>query len=127
MATLDVSDIPVCAEFSDRFDVIRRPETITQSGRSAASQVTVRDLLGTIYPSGDNSLVRQADYEHGRKTLTIVTPYRLQQAAPGHQPDLVLYRGNQFVVSSVEDYSQYGAGIIVAEVSSILAIDTPPQ
>jgi hypothetical protein len=127
MPTLDVSDIPLCAEFADRFDVIRRPETISQSGRSVPSQVTVAGLLGTIYPTGDNSLVRQTDYQLGRKTLTIVTPYRLQMAAPGYQPDLVLYRGNQYVVSAIEDFSQYGAGFIVAEVSSILAIDAPPQ
>jgi hypothetical protein len=126
MPTLDVSDIPTCAEFGDRFDVIRRPEAISQSGRSVVSQVTAT-AYGTIYPTGDNSLQRQADYELGRKTLTCVTPYRLQQVAPGYQPDLVLYRGNQYVVSGIEDFSQYGAGIVVAQLSSILAIDAPPQ
>ena len=126
MPTLDVSDIPVCVEFGDRFDVLRRPETINAFGRSVTSQVTAT-AYGTIYPTGDNSLVRQTDYELGRKTLTIVTPYRLRQAAPGYQPDLILYRGNEYVVSKIEDYSQYGAGLIVAEVSSILATDPPPQ
>jgi galactose-6-phosphate isomerase len=126
MATLDVSDIPICTEFSDRFDVVRRPEVISQSGRSVTTQVTAT-AYGTVYPTGDNSLVRQADYELGRKTLTCVTPYRLQQAAPGYQPDVVLYRGNQFVVSSVEDFSQYGAGFVAAQLSSISAIDAPPQ
>jgi hypothetical protein len=126
MATLDVSDIPICAEFSDRFDVLRRPETVSEFGRSVTSQVTA-SAVGTIYPTGDNSLVRQADFEISRKTLTCVTPYRLQQAAPGFQPDLVLYRGNQYVVSAVEDYSQYGAGFVVAQLSSVIAIDTPPQ
>jgi hypothetical protein len=126
MPTLDVSDIPICEEFGDKFDVIRRPETINESGRSSAAQV-VGSAVGTIYPTGDNSLVRQTDFELGRKTLTVVTPYRLQQAAPGHQPDVILYRGNQYVVTSVEDYSQYGAGIIVAEVSSIAGIPAAPQ
>jgi hypothetical protein len=126
VATLDVSDIPICGEFSDRFDVISRAETITEFGRSTVTQVTAT-ALGTIYPTGDNSLVRQGDYEMGRKTLTCVTPYRLKQAAPGYQPDLVLYRGNQYLVSSVEDYSQYGAGFVVAILSSTLAQDIPPQ
>jgi galactose-6-phosphate isomerase len=127
MATLDVSDVVICEELSDRFDVIRRPEVISQSGRSVTTQVTVPGLLGTIYPSGDNSLVRQADYELGRKTLTICTTYRLQQAAPKHQPDLVLYRGNQYVVSNVKDWSPFGAGFVEAECSSIIPIDAPPQ
>jgi galactose-6-phosphate isomerase len=127
MPTLDVSDVVVCEEFADRFDVIRRPEGISQSGRSTVSQVTVPGLYGTIYATGDNSLTRVADFEHGRKTLTICTKYRLQQAAPGYQPDLVLYRGNQFVVTNVKDWSPYGAGFIEAECSSILAIEAPPQ
>jgi galactose-6-phosphate isomerase len=126
MATLDVSWVPLEAEFADRFDVVRRPETISESGRSSTTQVTAT-AFGTVYPTGDNSLVRQADYELGRKTLTVVTPYRLQQAAPGYQPDVVLYRGNQYVVSALEDFSQYGAGFVVAQLSSISAIDAPPQ
>jgi hypothetical protein len=121
-----VSWVPLEVEFSDRFDVVRRPETITQTGRSVTSQVTAT-AYGTLYPTGDNNLVRQADYELGRRTLTCVTTYRLQQAVQGHQPDLVLYRGNQYVVSSCEDFSQYGAGFVVAQLSSILAIDAPPQ
>jgi hypothetical protein len=116
----------VCAEFADRFDVLRRAETISEFGRSSTTQVTAT-AYGTIYPTGDNNLVRQADFEIGRRTLTCVTPFRLQQAAPGFQPDLVLYRGNQYVVSAVEDYSQYGAGFIVAQLSSVIAIDQPPQ
>jgi galactose-6-phosphate isomerase len=126
MPTLDVSWVTQEPEFADMFQVLRRPETISQTGRSVTSQVTAT-AYGTIVPTGDNSLVRQTDYELGRKTLTIYTTYRLQQAAPGYQPDLVLYRGNQYVVSSVEDFSAFGEGFIVAEVSSIIAIDTPPQ
>ena len=98
MATLDVSDIPVCVEFSDDFQVLRRAETIDALGRSTTAQV-IASARGTIYPTGDNSLVRQDDYEAGKRTLTIVTPYRLQGPAPGFQPDLILYRGNQYVVS----------------------------
>lgn len=126
MARIEVSWVPMSAQFADRFDVIRRPEVISQFGRATTEQV-VATAIGTIYPTGDNSLVRQTDYELGRKTLTCVTTYRLQIAAPGHQPDVVLYRGNEYIVTAVEDYSQYGAGFVVAQLSSIRAIDQPPQ
>lgn len=126
MATLDVSFVPGCAEFGDIFQVVRRAEAIDNFGRSSTTQV-IATALGTIYPTGDNRLVRQEDYQRGAKTLTLVTTYRLQQAAPGYQPDVVLFRGNQFVVTSVEDFSQYGAGFVVAECSSMLSIDAPPQ
>ena len=127
MPTLDVSDIPICAEFGDVFQVQQRPEALNQHGRSQVSPLAPINAVGTIYPTGDNKLVRQADFERGVKTLTIVTPYRLRTAAPGMQPDYVFYRGNIFVVSAVEDYSQYGAGIVVAQVSSIEALQVPPQ
>src|SRR5215831_6705851 len=108
MATLDVSDIPVCAEFSDTFQVIRRPETIDYHGRVDIIEAPPVAVLGTIYPTGDNSLVRQSDFERGSETYTCVTPFRLRQAGPGHQPDMILYRGDVFIVTEVEDYSQYG-------------------
>lgn len=124
MPRINPSWVPMSAQLADRFDVIRRPEAISEYGRSVTSQV-VATARGTLYPTGDNSLVRQSDYELGRKTLTCVTTYRLQIAAPDHQPDLVLYRGNTYVVTAVEDYSPYG--FVVAQLSSIRAIDEPPQ
>jgi hypothetical protein len=126
MATLDVSDVPVCPEFADWFQVMSRPETITEFGRSSTSQV-IAQAQGTIYPTGDNALVRQADYETNRKTITIVTPYRLKGASPGFQPDQIMYRGTLYVVSNVEDYSQYGQGIVVAQCSTTVAVPNAPQ
>jgi hypothetical protein len=127
MATLDVSEIPQCAEFADTFQVTQRPETINQYGRSQISAAVSQPILGTIYPTGDNALQRQEDKQYGRKTLTIVTQYRLRTASPGAQPDFVYYRGNAYVVREVNDYSQYGGGFVEAVCSSLEAIDTPPQ
>lgn len=127
MATLDVSEIIVCAEFADTFQVEQRPETLSQSGRSQVTPAGPTTQLGVIYPTGDNRLQRQADKEFGLKTLTCVTTYRLRTASPGAQPDRVYYRGNIYIVTEVEDYSQYGAGFVVAQLSSVQSIDSPPQ
>jgi galactose-6-phosphate isomerase len=126
MASLDVTWIPLCAEFSDAFEVVRRPEQISQFGRVELNGSTIV-AYGTIYPTGDNSLVRKDDHQRAAKTLTVVTPFRLHMSAPGMQPDLILYRGNTFIVSAVRDYTQFGAGFIEAECSSIEAQDLPPQ
>ena len=126
MATLDVSDIPVCPEFSDTFQVMSRPASVDDFGRSVVSQV-IAQPLATIYPTGDNRLQREADWQAKRKTLTIVTPYRLKSAAMGFQADLISYRGTTYIIEQVEDYSQYGAGIIVAQASSIIPSPAAPQ
>jgi hypothetical protein len=127
VATLDVSDIPLCAEFGDEFQVQQRPETVNEFGRSIYGGGLHTTARGTIFPTGDNSLQRQDDKQYGVKTLTIVTPFRLRTASPGAQPDFVLYRGNVYIVREVQDYSQFGAGFVVAIVSSVESIDAPPQ
>lgn len=126
MALLDVNQVILDPDFADRFQVVRRAETITQLGRSAVLNAPI-EATGVLYPTGDNSLVRQEDQQHGVKTLTCVTPFRLRQAAPGYQPDLVIFRGVTFVVRAVEDYAQFGAGFVVAQCSSLETIDAPPQ
>lgn len=126
MATLDVSDIPLCPEFSDSFEVLSRVEQIDDKGRLRVMPV-LATALGTIYPTGDQSLQRGVDFESGAKTLTIVTTYRLKSASPGTQPDAISYRGTEYIVTGVEDYSQYGAGFVVAQASSIDEVPAQPQ
>lgn len=126
MATLDVSQIPLSAEFQDSFTVLARQEQIGDSGRVTVTAQTSTQR-GTLYPSADNSLIRQEDQQHGVKTLTIVTPYRLQMASDGRQPDYIAYRGVMYMIRSVQDFTQYGAGFVVAEGSSLRGIDAPPQ
>jgi hypothetical protein len=131
MATLDVSQVPICAEFGDTFQVQQRTDQLSQTGRSTAGQIWSGPgpitCIGTIYPTGENSLVRQEDQQHGLKTLTIVTPYRLRTTAPGCQADVVYYRGNMFIVKEVNDYTPFGAGFVEAVCSSVESIDIPPQ
>ena len=128
MPTLDVSDVPICAEFSDTFEVLRRPEVISEHGRAYIRRGDAPQIaVGTIYPTGDNSLVRQEDYQTGAKTITVVTPFRLRTASEGFQPDYLMYRSTMYIVKKVNDWSPYGAGFIEAECSSVLSQDAPPQ
>jgi hypothetical protein len=126
MATLDVAWVTQVPEFVDAFQVVRRPETVSQHGRTETGAATIT-AFGTLYPTGDNELVRQEDYTRAAKTLTVVTPFRLRMSAPGFQPDFVLWRGGTYVVRNVRDYSQYGQGFVEAECSTLDAQDTPPQ
>jgi hypothetical protein len=127
VASLDVSDVTICPEFSDTFQLMRRQEMISSHGRTTVSVQQTQNILGTLYPTGDNSLVRQEDFQHGQETLTIATPFRLRIGSPGYQPDYIAFRGDLYMVRSVQDYTQYGAGFVVAECSSIRSVDTAPQ
>ena len=128
MPTLDVSDAWLCPEMSDfpSFDVIRRAETINGVGRSEVTPTLIPNLVGAIYPTGDNSLVRTEDYQLSRKTITVVTTFRLMETAPGYQPDLVFWHGDSFIVRDLNDYSAWGSGFVEAECTSIDLQDLPP-
>jgi hypothetical protein len=85
MATLDVSAYR-SASSSPIISTCCAIETISPYGRSTAQIVAA--TYGTIYPTGENSLQRQADQRYGLKTLTIVTPYRLRSARPAERRTL---------------------------------------
>lgn len=124
---VDVAWVPQCLLFADAFQVVRRAEHVSQFGRAEIAPGGTTIAYGTLYPTGDNSLVRQADYEHSQKTMTIVTKFRLRMSAPGYQPDIVLYRGSSYIVRNVRDYTQWGAGFVEAECTSLDAQPAPPQ
>jgi hypothetical protein len=56
-----------------------------------------------------------------------VTKFRLQGPSLGFQPDTVIWRGNEFIVRAIDDYSAYGAGFVQALASSVEVLDRPPQ
>ncbi len=43
-----------------------------------------------------------------------------------YQPDIVKWKGDCFLVKSVDDYTQYGAGMVIAECVSQDFDDAPP-
>lgn len=126
MPILDLREAFEAVEFADRFTVVRRAEQISGFGRSERVPERFPRIVGSIYPSGDNSLLRAEDQQHGRKTITVVSRFRLQMAAPGYQPDIVIWGGDQYLVRSIQDFSRFGGGMIVAECSSMDSIDMQP-
>lgn len=127
MATLDVAWVCECGEFVNQFEVVRRQEHVSQFGRAEVIAEPTQFALGTIFPTGDNSLQRQADFETSSKTMTIITRYPLRTSSPGYQPDIVLYQGNTYIVQSVKDWMQIGSGFVEAEVTSLDAQPSPPH
>lgn len=125
MPELDMSDALLEPVLQDDFAVIRRAETITDKGRSTTAPKTYQ-AFGVITADSPNDLIRGQDEEHDTKSISIVTQFKLQQAAKGYQPDLILWAGNYYVVNHIDDYSRYGDGFIQATATSIDYVDEPP-
>lgn len=132
MPWIDVTDIladPMIA--GEAFQVIRRLETVDGNGRGSTTNTTYA-AFGSVTPTGDNSLVREDAFQSQAKTIKVVTNFALQGMAEDaqgnkYQPDLVLWKGDYYLVRTVNDYSSYGAGMIEAECSSIDWDDEPPK
>lgn len=121
---LDVSEVigdPLVA--GEAFQVIRRQASVTAGGVNQVQTITFQ-ALGSIQPTGDNSLVREEAYQVQAKTIKVITNFLLRgvskdASGSSFQPDLVLWNGDYYLVRSVDNWSHYGVGMVEAECASI--------
>ncbi len=123
MALLDVDSVLLDPDFLDNFIVQRRMETVDNNGYSQLS-TTSYTAVGVVNPIAPNDLDRQAGYQVMGRTISVVTKFALRGEVTGEQPDIVLWRGNHYVVKAINLYPQYGAGFIEAECTSMDRVDT---
>ena len=126
MALLDMSDALLDPMFLDTFKVLRRQETIDDTGRSAVVTRTFNPVYGTVTMNSPSDLDRSSDYQIATRTLTVVLKFQLQTEVTGFQPDIVVWRGDNYLVRHVDYYPQFGAGFYQAECTSMDKTDVNP-
>ncbi len=134
MPELDVTDVLLDADVAGTsFDVVRRPEVVTQAGLSTTPlDRIVRGVLGSVTPTGDNSLVRDEAYDAQAKAIRVITSFRLRgvshtTGAADYKPDRVLWNGDCYEVRVVDGWSAYGGGMVEAECVQVDYVGTPPH
>ena len=121
MPDIDVTEVLLDAVVAaEPFSVVRRQEVVSAAGVVTTQDVVVEDLLGSIFPSGDSSLLREEALQTQEQAITVVTTFLLRGAGAdtggaSYQPDVVLWKGGTYQVRVVRSYSQYGAGMVEAE------------
>lgn len=131
MADIDITELLDDPDLAgETFTVRRRQQVISSKGRASVSATDTANVVGAIYPTGQQSLTRQEAFQSQAKSITVVTKHRLrgtsQQGGNDYYPDLVICALGTFVVRSVNDMTNYGPGIIVAECVSQELIDAAP-
>lgn len=101
------------------FSVIRREEVVGNNGIPALTATNVPGLSGAVSPS-DNDLVREEAYQTQQSAIQVVTRYRLRGAGVSGDgktwsPDIVVWKGGQYLVRVAQDYTQFGAGFVRAD------------
>ena len=125
MALLDMSDALLDPMFLDAFKVLRRQEAIDDNGRSVTTTKTFNPVYGTVTMSSPSDLDRAADYQMA--TRTVVLKFQLQTEVTGFQPDVIVWRGDNYLVRHVDYYPQFGAGFYQAECTSMDKTDVNPS
>lgn len=132
MPEIDVSEDVLLDGFvaAVSFVVVRRRSWTDSNGIAQQSAQRV-PAIGSVYADGDQSLDRDEGYQMQAKTIKVVTRFYLRGAAEdadgvNWQPDLVLWQGDYFLVHDVEDYSQYGVGMVAATCESYDYVVQPP-
>lgn len=115
----------------DTFNVIRRVETANNSGESVLALTAAVGIYGVVKPIGDR-LDRKADDDSSQKDLRIFTKFALRgdtrdDLPTNWKPDLVFWKGNNFIVLNVRDWGSYGVGYVAAECNAIEVVSSPPQ
>lgn len=130
MPDIDVSDLMLDSDIAgESFTVIRRQETVGANGASTLATTTLPLagdplIVGSITPTGDNSLVRQEAFQTQASTVTVITAFRLRGASKdgagnSFQPDIIVRAdGSQYLVASLKPWTAFGAGFIEAECTS---------
>lgn len=122
MATLDVSDVLLCQEFTDEFYIQRNVETINDKGRSVTAPAKTKSF-GVITMASGKDLQRLPDYEVLDRVLRITTKTKLQSEVNGAQPDVIIWRGDNYVVKDIKLYPQFGQGFYSVLATSINLTD----
>jgi hypothetical protein len=126
MPSLDVNVVLSSPLFMDTFTVVRRESGVSDQGRTTTIETQI-PTTGVVQPSGANMQERPKDYATGRKSCLVITQFRLRQQTAGYLPDLVLWRGDDYLVETVEDYTNYGRGFVQAYCTSQDLQDAPPM
>lgn len=119
MPLLDMSDALLSPEIASFVTVLRRTENVNNFGEASNVVQHIPRVVAVVTNPGPNDLKRLPEYSAGDSVISVVTRYPLRGASQvnpvdNYQPDVILWRGAQYLVQDLKDYTAYGAGFVEA-------------
>ena len=125
MPFIDVTDLLIDPDFCEQITVKRRSESVNGYGES--ERVTETHTVTAVVTAGSQPRIdRAAEGQRQPNTITVHTMFKLTGPAVGFQPDVIVFAGRDFVVTTLFDWSHYGAGFVCAECSAMDYQEAPP-
>lgn len=100
--------------FTVAFKVRRRKAVVSTAGRTKEIDEFFEPVYGLVTPEGDNTQKREKDYATGQKTISVITRFGLRDQVRCALPDLVIWRGDTYLVETVDDCTSFGPGWVEA-------------
>lgn len=123
---LDVTAVLLDPELAETVIVIRRPQVISGQGRVTIPEPRrFEGVVAVVTMAHPNDLERLDDNDRTGRVLCVITKFDLRATSPGFKPDLVVWRGDSYVVKALDPYVQYGPGFVQALCGSQDAQDRP--
>lgn len=114
MALLDVSDIVLDPDFADTLQCIRSTQVIGTNGRASNTPVTT-SFTGVVTQNEGDLLDRIETGQKIKGSITVHSKYPLIEGAPNVTADIVVWKGRQYTVTRLDDYSHFGRGFTAAQ------------
>lgn len=112
--TIDVTELLDDPDFvAGNLVAISRAQAVNNAGRTENTEVRTA-FSGVVFPGTGNLLVRGPDGERVSADMAVVTMHPLSAGSAGNPADEVVWRGSRYTVKSVQDYSNWGAGFVLA-------------
>lgn len=121
MMDMDLSEVildPTVA--GDSFIVLRRRTTTNDFGEGQLPPPVKFEAVGSVTPTGNNSLVREDAYQSQSDTIRVITQFALRGAGRDEednefQPDQVIWEGTTYLVITTNEYGRGGTYFTEAE------------
>jgi hypothetical protein len=114
MPDVDVTDLLTDPDFVEQVTVRRITQTVSSGGIAQQSEsdftITAVVTIGSMLAS-----TRSQDYALAKNMITVHSKSRLLGPTATMQADIVVWKGNNYVVKRPYDWSHYGPGFTAAE------------
>lgn len=129
---LDFEDVLLDIDISDLFTITRRPEVVTNMGRSSTnSNVVIENVAGIVCMASPNDLERLPEADLMKRYISVVSKFQLRgvskEAGQVFKSDLITWKGNQYLVETVDPYGHVGSGFVQVIAGSVDIVDEAPS
>lgn len=114
-------------ELLSTFTVIRRAQSVNNYGRAQNTMLWSAPARGVIAPTLPDDLSRLPEDQYSRKSFSVYTTFPVQGPSETNSPDILVINGDNYIVSSLDDWSFYGPGFVKVIVTSMDSTDVPPE